>query len=198
MKCLVIVTHPSRDSLCKLLSRRVVNKLTQMGHEVIVEDLYAAEFEPALTTVERESYYSDSYASSSISGQACRLKEAEALILLFPTWWFGFPAMLKGWFDRVWGPGIAYEHARDFGPIKPRLDNLRKVLVITTLGSPWWVDRLIMRQPVKRVMKMALLATCAKSSKLKFLSLYNSEKLNGKSIARFNRKIEKVLNTWER
>ena len=198
MKCLVIVTHPSRDSLCKLLSRRVVNKLTQMGHEVVVEDLYAAKFEPALTTAERESYYSDSYESSSISGQACRLKEAEALILLFPTWWFCFPAMLKGWFDRVWGPGIAYDHASDFGSIKPRLDNLKKVLVITTLGSPWWVDRLIMRQPVKRVIKMALLGACAKNSKLKFLSLYNSEELNRKSIARFNLRIEKVLNAWGR
>ncbi len=195
MKCLVIVTHPSKDSLCKLLSKRVVDKLTQMGHEVVVEDLYAEKFEPALTTVERESYYSNSYESSSIFGQACRLEEAEALILLFPTWWFCFPAMLKGWFDRAWGPGIAYDHARDFGIIKPRLDNLRKVLVVTTLGSPWWVDRLIMRQPVKRVMKMALLATCAKNSKLKFLSLYNSEKLNGRSIEKFNLRIEKVLDT---
>ena len=78
-------------------------------------------------------------------------------MLLFPTWWFGFPAMLKGWFDRVWGPGIAYDHASDLGPIKPRLNNLKKVLVVTTLGSPWWVDRLVMWQPVKRVMKMALL-----------------------------------------
>lgn len=124
-----------------------------MGHEVTVEDLYAEKFEPALTVVERESYYSGSYESSNVAEQSGRLQEAQALILLFPTWWFGFPAMLKGWFDRVWGPGIAYDHASDFGPIKPRLDNLRKVLVVTTLGSPWWVDRLVMWQPVKRIMK---------------------------------------------
>ena len=197
MKCLIVTTHPLNDSLCKLLAKDVVSKLKQMGHDVTIEDLYAEKFEPALTAVERESYYGDSYESSNVAAQVSRLQEAEALVLLFPTWWFGFPAMLKGWFDRVWGPGIAYDHASDLGPIKPRLDNLIKVLVVTTLGSPWWVDRLIMWRPVKRIMKMALLGACAKKSKFQFLSLYNSEKLNEQSIAKFNRRIEKALNTWK-
>ena len=196
MKCLIVTTHPLNDSLCKLLTKHVVSNLKQMGHDVTIEDLYAEKFEPALTATERESYYGESYESSNVAVQVSRLQEAEALVLLFPTWWFGFPAMLKGWFDRVWGPGIAYDHASDLGPIKPRLDNLRKVLVVTTLGSPWWVDRLIMWQPVKRVMKIALLGTCAKKSKLQFLSLYNSEKLNEQRIAAFKNKIEKALATW--
>ncbi len=197
MKYLVVTTHPLSNSLCKLLTEHVVTKLTAMKHEVVVEDLYAEKFEPVLTAVERESYYSGSYDSSNTSEQVERLQEAEALVLLFPTWWFSFPAMLKGWFDRVWVPGIAYDHASDLGPIKPRLDNLRKVLVVTTLGAPWWVDRLIMWQPVKRVVKVALLGACAKKSTLKYLSLYNSEKLNEQSIARFKCKIDKALNDWE-
>lgn len=161
-----------------------------------MEDLYAEKFEPVLTVAERESYYSDTYDSSNVSEQVERLKETEALVMLFPTWWFSFPAMLKGWFDRVWGPGIAYDHANDLGPIKSRLDNLRKVLVVTTLGAPWWIDQLVMWQPVKRVVKVALLKACAPQSSLKYLSLYNSEKLNEKSIARFICKIDKVLNNW--
>ena len=196
MKCLIVTTHPLNNSLCKLLGQHVENKLTEVGHEVIIEDLYAENFEPALTALERKSYYGDSYDSSNITEQVSRLQDAEALVLLFPTWWFGFPAMLKGWFDRVWGPGIAYDHASDFGPIKPRLDNLRKVLVVTTLGAPWWVDRLVMWQPVKRIMKLALLGACTKKSKLQFLSLYNSEKLNEKRIAAFKNKIEKAIATW--
>ena len=196
MKCLIVTTHPLNDSLCKLLGKQVKNKLVQMGHEVTIEDLYAENFEPALTAPERKSYYGESYDSSNIAEQVSRLQDAEALVLLFPTWWFGFPAMLKGWFDRVWGPGIAYDHASDFGPIKPRLDNLRRVLVVTTLGSPWWVDRLIMWQPVKRIMKFALLGACTKKSKLQFLSLYNSEKLNEQRIVAFKNKIEKTLATW--
>lgn len=195
MKCLVVTTHPLTNSLCKLLTERVVNKLNSMGHEVTIEDLYAQKFEPALTVAERKSYYNN-YDSSNIAKQVAHLQEAEALILLFPTWWFGFPAMLKGWFDRIWGPGIAYNHANDLGAIKPLLNNLKEVLVVTTLGSPWWVDRLLMWQPVKRVIKLALLGTCTKKSKLKFLSLYNSEKLNQQQIEKFSSKIESSISRW--
>ncbi|MGH1539239.1 MAG: NAD(P)H-dependent oxidoreductase [Arenicella sp.] len=197
MKCLIVIAHPLDDSFCRQLSQYVENKLKQIGHEVAVEDLYSGSFEPALTVAERKSYYGEKYDSSSIAPQVNRLQETEALVLLFPTWWFGFPAMLKGWFDRVWGPGIAYDHASDYGPIQPRLDNLKRVLVVTTLGSPWWVDRLLLRQPVKRIMKLALLGACAKKSKLQFLSLYNSEKLNEKKIVVFKRKIEKALVAWK-
>jgi NAD(P)H dehydrogenase (quinone) len=196
MKCLVVTTHPLKDSLCWQLTDQVVDRLKKMGHEVTIEDLYAEQFNPVLTASERESYYSSSYDSADVSRQASRLLEAEALVLVFPTWWFSFPAMLKGWFDRVWGPGIAYDHNTNFGPIKPRLNHLRKVLVITSLGAPWWVDRLIMWRPVKRVIRVALLGACARKSKLKYLSIYNSEKLNARRVARFQSKIEKVLNNW--
>jgi NAD(P)H dehydrogenase (quinone) len=169
-----------------------------MGHEVILDDLYTEQFDPVLTAQERASYYAENYDLSNITEQVKRLQLAEALVLLFPTWWFGFPAILKGWFDRVWGPGIAYDHASDFGPIKPRLVNLKKVLVITTLGSPWWVDRLVMWQPVKRIIKIALLGACVKKSKLQFLSLYNSEKLDEQRIKVFMNRIDKALKSWRR
>jgi NAD(P)H dehydrogenase (quinone) len=197
MKCLVVTTHPLSNSLCRLLTDDVVSKLTEMGHEVVLEDLYADGFDPVLIAAERESYYSGQYDTSRISQQVRRLEEAEGIVLLFPTWWFSFPAMLKGWFDRVWAPGIAYDHASDLGPIKPRLNTLRKVMVVTTLGAPWWVDHLVMWQPVKRVLKIALLKACTSKSTLTYLSLYNSEKLSDESISGFRHKIDKALNSWE-
>ncbi len=196
MKCLIVISHPLKNSLCKLLGRYVENKLSQIGHEVTVEDLYAENFSPALTERERRTYYEDVYDSSNIAERVNRLREAEAIVLLFPTWWFGFPAMLKGWFDRVWGPGIAYDHADDFGPIKPRLERLKRVMVVTTLGSPWWVDRVVMRQPVKRITKRALLGACSKKSKLQFLTLYDSEKLDGHEVEKFKTKIGKAIDVW--
>ncbi len=198
MKCLIVTTHPLENSLCKFLTKQLVDNLKAMGHEVTIEDLYTQDFKPILTIEERESYYTTHYNSSDVASQVDRLQKTEALILLFPTWWFGFPAMLKGWFDRVWGPGIAYNHASDFGPIKPLLNNLNQVLVITTLGAPWWVDWLIMWQPVKRIMKIALLGTCAKNSKLNFLSLYQSEKLTPQKIEKFSHKIKQVLERWKK
>lgn len=196
MKCLVVTAHPLSNSLCRKLTDHVMNKMTEMGHKIILEDLYAGNFNPTLNAAERESYYSGAYDSSLISMEVERLLAADAVVLIFPTWWFGFPAILKGWFDRVWGPGIAYDHASDFGPITPRLNNLKKVMAITALGAPWWVDRLIMRQPVKRVIKIALLGACAKNSSFQYLSLYKSEKLNHETIERFTQKIDRALTNW--
>lgn len=197
MKCLVVIAHPLADSLCNSLTAKAIEQLTKNGHEVIEENLYAEDFKPALTADERRSYYGE-FNTSELGDSVTHLLEADALVLVFPTWWFGFPAILKGWFDRVWAPGIAFENADDLGAIKPKLNKLKNVLVITTLGSPWWVDRLVMFQPVKRIVKLALLGACAKNAKLDFLSLYSSEKLGQNAVEKFISKIMKKIDAWPR
>jgi putative NADPH-quinone reductase len=128
--------------------------------------------------------------------QVERLLAAEAMVLVFPTWWFGFPAILKGWFDRVWAPGFAYDHAEEYGPIKPRLSNLRHMLAVTSLGAPWWVDRFILRQPVKRVLKTAIVGTCAPQCRMRMLSLYKSERPAAPRVERFGLKVARELRQW--
>jgi len=196
MRCLVVIAHPLADSLCHALARAAIGTLTAAGHEVTVEDLCAEGFAPALTPAERRSYYGPAFDAAMIREQADRLLAAEALVLVFPTWWFGFPAILKGWFDRVWAPGIAYDHASDLGRIRPRLDKLRRALAITSLGSPWWVDRLVLRQPVRRVLKTALLATCAPACRFEMLSFCNAERLTEAQVRRFCSRIERTLARW--
>ncbi|TCJ15445.1 flavodoxin family protein [Parasulfuritortus cantonensis] len=196
MKCLVVVAHPRSDSLCSAMARSAIETLTANGHEVQIEDLYQSGFAPALTASERLSYYSPAFDTTAIQSEVARLLSAHALVLVFPTWWFGFPAILKGWFDRVWAPGVAYDHATDFGPIKPRLNLLRNALAVTSLGSPWWVDRLVLRQPVKRVLKTALLGTCAPACRFEMLSLYKAERLAPSEVQVFCSRIERVLSEW--
>ncbi|MBJ8553964.1 NAD(P)H-dependent oxidoreductase [Acinetobacter bereziniae] len=144
MKCLVVIAHPINDSLCHRMAKTAIASLIANGHEVVVEDLYAADFAPALTYEERLTYYGPAFDQTAVKQKIVDLLSVEALILVFPTWWFGFPAILKGWFDRVWAPGIAYNHSSDLGAIQPKLNHLRYTLAITSLGSPWRVDRLIM------------------------------------------------------
>lgn len=197
MKCLVVVAHPLSDSLCHTMAQATIEALTAGGHDVQIEDLYRSGFAPALTRSERQSYYLPTFESAAVQSQVARLLSAEALVLVFPTWWFGFPAILKGWFDRVWAPGVAYDHATDLGPIKPRLHHLRNALAVTSLGSPWWVDRLVLWQPVKRVLKTALLGTCAPACRFDMLSLYNAERLTPAEIQLFCSRIERVLSRWK-
>jgi putative NADPH-quinone reductase len=196
MKCLVVVAHPLADSLCAAMARAAVATLTAAGHDVQVEDLYGEDFLPVLSASERQSYYAPPFDSAAVQAQVERLLAAEALVLVFPTWWFGFPAILKGWFDRVWAPGIAYDHASDLGPIRPQLDKLRRALAVTSLGSPWWVDRLVLRQPVRQILKTALLGTCAPACKFEMLSLYQAERLGEAQVQAFCGRIERALRQW--
>lgn len=196
MKCLVVIAHPLADSLCHTLARSAIESLSAAGHEVVVEDLYRSAFDAALGAAERQSYYGARFDGSAVQEQIDRLLAAEALVLVFPTWWFGFPAILKGWFDRVWAPGVAYDHADDLGPIRPRLHHLRRAFAVTSLGSPWWVDRLLLRQPVRRVLKTALLGTCAPTCRFEMLSLYKAEQLSPAQVRSFCSRIERVLSRW--
>jgi len=196
VKCLVVIAHPLHESLCNSLAAKAIETLSAAGHEVLVEDLYRNEFAAALTVAERASYYGQCYESTAVQSEIDRLLSADGLVLCFPTWWFGFPAILKGWFDRTWGPGIAYDHANDLGSIRPRLHNLQQVLAVTSLGSPWWVDWIVMRQPVKRVLKTAILGTCAPACHFEMLSLYKSEHLDGQQVKRFTTRVERTLSKW--
>ena len=196
MKCLVVKAHPLSESLCTTLTQRTIRALEVAGHSVEVEDLYADEFSASLTEAERRSYYAGPYAAQQVAPQVEQLLAAEAIVLVFPTWWFGFPAILKGWFDRVWAPGVAYDHADQYGLIKPRLTNLGHMLAVTSLGSPWWVDKFVLRQPVKRVLKTAIVGTCAPKCRFQMLSLYKSEQLSPAQVNQFGARVERALQSW--
>jgi NAD(P)H dehydrogenase (quinone) len=193
MTALVVLAHPLRGSLCGRLADAAVEALTAAGHEVEFLDLYAEDFDPRLTAAERDTYYAENHDASAVAAHAARLASAEALVFVFPTWWFGPPAILKGWIDRVFAPGVAFDHGKDFGPIVPKLDRLRHVAVITTLGTPWWVDRFAMLRPVRRMFKIAVIGGCAPNARLSYLPLYSAERPEARRVAAFERRVRAEL-----
>lgn len=190
MRALVVLAHPLPDSLGGHFTAAVVEALQRRGASVDLLDLYAERFAPALTPAERRGYYAEPAPGPDVAALQARLAAAETLVLVFPTWWFSLPAILKGWFDRVWAPGFAFDHGV---PIKPLLTNIRSCLVVTTLGSPWWIDRLIMRQPVRRVLKTALLGACAPKARFTMLSLHTAEAVDSKRLAAFTKGIDRAV-----
>jgi putative NADPH-quinone reductase len=185
-----VVAHPLDDSLCCHLAKETIKHLKSKDYQIIIKNLYKENFNPVLTKDERNSYYEKQFDLSQLKDDITQLEEAQSLVLIFPTWWFSFPAILKGWFDRVWAPGYAYNHASDLGAITPCLLNLKEVKVVTTLGAPWWVDFFVLRKPVKKVLKYALLGACTKNCKFQMLSLYNSENLIKEKVSNFIKKIK--------
>lgn len=193
MTTLIVLAHPLKDSLCAHLAAQIAETSAQCGHAPQVLDLYGAGFDPVLSPSERARYYTVPLPKA---GDApVDLEQIERLILVFPTWWFGLPAILKGWIDRSFLPGVAYEHASDLSALTGRLHKLRDVLVVTTLGSPWWVDRFILRRPVRRALKWGVFKPCAPRARFRMLSLYGAEQVTPDALAQFTNKLRKSINT---
>lgn len=190
MQALVVLAHPLSDSLCAHLAHEAIDALRARGATVDVLNLYAEDFQPALTAAERRLHYATPQPGPDIVALQQRLAAADMLVLVFPTWWFSLPAILKGWFDRVWAPKFAFEHGT---PIKPLLRGLKSCLVVTTLGSPWWIDRIVMRQPVKRVLKTGLLFACAPQAKFSMLSFHAAETADAAQVAGFAGRMRKAI-----
>jgi putative NADPH-quinone reductase len=194
MRVHLVHCHPLSESLNAHLAGHIAQLLIERGHEVDRLDLYAHGFSPAMSAEERRAYYGAPMTPPDVEPLQERLAAADHLVLVFPTWWFSLPAMLKGWFDRVWAPGFAYDHGT---PIRPRLTQLKSVTVVTTLGSPWWVDKLVMRQPVKKVLKTALIGACAPQARFRMLALHEAETVDTKRLNTFEGKIAGMLNALD-
>lgn len=186
----LVLCHPLEDSLNAHLARQLQRAVLARGLELDTLDLYASNFPPALTAEERRAYYDTIPSPGELADLHRRLAAADHLILVFPTWWFAAPAMLKGWFERVWSPGVAFEQGT---PIRPLLNNLKSILVVTTLGSPWWFDLLIARRPVRRTLEIGLFTACAPHARFTMLSLHSAENVDAARLARFEARLARAV-----
>jgi NAD(P)H dehydrogenase (quinone) len=133
MKILVLFAHPVETSYNAALHRLIVERLKARGHEVDDCDLYAENFDPRLTREERLGYHEVGPNLEPVRSYVERLQAADALVLSFPVWNFGYPAILKGFFDRVFLPGVSFELVD--GKVRTKLRNIRKVAAVTTYGG---------------------------------------------------------------
>ncbi|ACL62960.1 NAD(P)H-dependent oxidoreductase [Methylobacterium nodulans] len=195
MRVLLIYSHPCSDSFSSTLRQIAAEALSSAGHEVEVRDLYAESFDPVLSEQERRTYYDESTISEGAGDHVASLRQAQALVFVYPTWWFGSPAMLKGWFDRVWLPGVAF---RLSGPndLQPRLTNIQRIVVVTTYGSPRWLLWLL-GWPDWRVFKRAIRTLCAPRCRLEWLSLTGMDNCTDDKRRRFAAKIRVRLSNWK-
>lgn len=135
MRVLHLYCHPVPESFHGALRQAVGRGLAQAGHEVDLLDLYAEGFDPVLGTEERRLYHDLARNRQGLEPLIARLRAAEALVVQFPTWCFGPPAMLKGFFDRLFLPGVAFDLS-DPARVRPLLGNIGKVAGVVTYGRP--------------------------------------------------------------
>ena len=192
MRVLVIFAHPLADSFAAALHCTVVETLRRGGHEVDDCDLYAEGFNPVLSATERSAYNSPNPDLTGVADHVARLRAADALVLSYPTWWYGMPAILKGYFDRVWAKDVAFTLPEGGGLICPALTNIKKIWVVTTYGAPWWVIRLVLRDPVRAVIFGGLGRLCARGER-RWFALYNIEGGTRERCAAYLARVEKAF-----
>ena len=188
----VVHCHPLTDSFNHALFRVIVDQL-QQRHQVITTDLYRERFSPVMTEAERRSYYQPSYAGDEVAPLIQQLRQADGIIFCFPHWWFSMPAMLKGYFDRVWAPGTAFTHDLDGGRIKPLLTNIKLFGVVTTYGSPWWITRIVMQDPGRKVLFRALKPMCGPGVRSFYLAHYDMDRSTPASRQAFAERVRRTI-----
>lgn len=132
MKTLVVLAHQHQDSFNHAISKEVESTLKDKGHEVIVRDLYKLNFQPLLMPEDTASMKAGKIPDD-IKAEQDLISESEAIIFIYPIWWSNMPAILKGYFDRVFSFGFAYT-AGEQGAV-PLLTG-KKGMIINTYGAP--------------------------------------------------------------
>jgi len=107
MHALAVFAHPQRDSFTGAMLAATLAGLADAGHSAEAADLYREGFEPRFGPQDYAQFRGETLPADVLREQA-RIDRADALVLVFPVWWWSFPAVLKGWIDRVFSEGWAY------------------------------------------------------------------------------------------
>ena len=189
MNILVVFAHPNPESFNGVICQQVCTQLTEQGHQVDLLDLYQNGFEPCMSRAERLIYMERDKNIKTVEAYVKQLRWADALVLVYPTWWMGPPAILKGWFDRVWLPHVVAEFSN--GKVQPKLTNIKKIMVITTQGASKW--RMFMAMNAPKLMLKASLKACTSYKNFNWLSLYSMDKSTDAERGRFLKIINKKI-----
>lgn len=121
MRVLTVFCHPDHNSFSGALLERFVAGAEAAGHEVEIADLYREGFDPVMRLRDLQQFDGVEMPPEILAEQA-RIEQCDALGMIFPLWWWSLPAMLKGWLDRVWSAGWAYqwEHDPEGSLLRPR------------------------------------------------------------------------------
>jgi NAD(P)H dehydrogenase (quinone) len=125
MKILVVTAHPRSDSLTAHITKRYTAGLNKAGHAYEIVDLYKEKFNPLIFPKDEPDWDNpDKTYSEEVIHEMKRIESSEALVYIFPVWWYSMPAILKGYIDRVWNYGFAY------GPNKLPVQKIRWIAMV--------------------------------------------------------------------
>ncbi|PFM62808.1 NADPH dehydrogenase [Bacillus cereus] len=156
MNVLIIYAHPSPSSFNASILEHVQKGLQETNHSVTLLDLYKEQFDPVLVFNE-EKKRRDLLHEEETKRYRELVQKADTLLFIYPIWWWGMPAILKGFIDRIFVAGFAYKYE---GVLPKGLFKGKKAWVINTLDSPLWYVALLYRSADWIMMKRGVLRFC--------------------------------------
>ncbi|MEM9430161.1 MAG: NAD(P)H-dependent oxidoreductase [Pseudomonadota bacterium] len=197
MRALIVFAHPSPRSFTAAVRATVEEKLRGANAEIRVIDLYARNFDPRLTAEEFANYEDPETNGRNVRPDVEDIRWCDTLIFIYPTWWYGLPAILKGWLDRVFLPGTAFlmpdaENAQ----IQPALHHITRLGVFTTCGASWWLTHWI-GAPGRRTLLRGVGLLCSPRCRTFFAAHYRMDSSTPKSraahLARVSRAMDRLV-----
>ena len=158
-RTLIVVAHPNPDSFNQAIKEHLVAALEAQNHQVRVRDLYDLGFDPVLSLEELQRYDSqEGEIPADVKAEQDEILWADHLIFIYPTWWWSTPAMMKGYFDRVFLPGFAFD-VGDQG-IKGLLAGKKAWIIQTTGSDQAYIEENGLAPMVKTPMEIGLFNFC--------------------------------------
>jgi NAD(P)H dehydrogenase (quinone) len=194
MRILLVYCHPSPASYVASIRDALAPALEARGHVLDLIDLYADGFSPVLDRESWRAHREDRNAEEpDLARHIDALRAAEGIVLVYPTWWYGLPAMLKGWFDRVWQPNVAF--TLEDGRFQIRhLSGVRRFAVVTTYGSPGWIIKWVVGDPARRMVMRGLALQFARGVKTTWAPIYGVDGRSEAALAKArDRAVERIV-----
>ncbi|MXQ09095.1 flavodoxin family protein [Alphaproteobacteria bacterium GH1-50] len=188
---LVLYAHPCEESYASALHRATVDTLKGRGWTVDDCDLYAEGFDPILTAEERRGYHEVGPNRGPVEDYVKRIEAADALVLCFPVWNFGYPAILKGFFDRVFLPGVSFR--LEDGQVRPNLTHIKKLAAVTTYGGTR-VRAFMAGDPPRKMVERHLWHV-TRPTTVKYLALYDMNRVTQAGLTANLDRVRKELET---
>jgi NAD(P)H dehydrogenase (quinone) len=194
LRVLVLYAHPLETSYLFAIHARIVETLRTRGHEVDDCDLYAEKFDPVLSPKQMASYVNVSLNAREVESYVRRLRAADALVLVFPVWFDGLPAILQGYFQRVFLPGVATVIDAD-GLFHPNLFNLKRLAAVCAYGESR-TDVAKKRDPPRRFVRDNIGVLIDPNGPFDYLALYNMNFSTAPRRAAFLKRVTEAFQAW--
>ena len=193
MRVLVLFAHPVETSFGAALHAKIVETLRGCRHDVDDCDLNAEGFDPVMTRQDRIDYNDVAVNRRRVSSYVDRLLAADGLVFSFPIWNMGFPAILKGFVDKVFLPGVSF-HLKDDGSFVPCLHNIKRLGVVCTYGGSRWRTFLLGDPP--RLLQRSIRLFCAPGARCEYLAHYDMDHTTPERRVKFMKRVERNFSAW--